>query len=532
MSEALPHGDSRPILGRLLTNSLFTTISTIIVGVGGFAIQAIGSKELPTREFGEAFAVMSFYALVGRPSTIVGRLVAWQASRDFHPEKLAQRQSITMLRVLSVLSFLVGCLVLFGSLVGRDFIEDYLRIPVYDILIAALATPFLLGIQPLLGMLQGESRFRQWSTLNMIVTIFKLLFVVILIARFQVFGFLLGTTMGTIAAYVLGLWYLREQMFRHLGVRHVRWRTYIPFVLTGVASKVLMGVLLSLNIILVEHYFDHHSAGHYAIVALVGNAILYATGGIASAVYPSIASRQSQAISTLRIMVYAVLGTAIIAVIAIIALHSAESIIFEVLSRARNLRHPDYFIPYAVGAAMLALLAIFLHTLQATNKLSLLWVLVPLIALPPIILVIFHQTLMAVVIANDVCIALSLLVLAIRYFLEEHGLSGLGDAEIGLSVPILEYTQVDPEPEMGDQCSRSDQLYDIVGRRALVRQRTRVGSPLDPILLAQKRLVKTPLGYSLRASLAVAGALDSTPVCFVADLIRCNETSLTSEIGL
>jgi len=39
-------------------------------------------------------------------------------------------------------------------------------------------------------------------------------------------------------------------------------------------------------------------------------------------------------------------------------------------------------------------------------------------------------------------------------------------------------------------------------------------------------------GFSLRVSLAIPGALESTPACLVTDLIRCNECPLACEIGL
>ena len=100
---------------------------------------------------------------------------------------------------------------------------------------------------------------------------------------------------------------------------------------------------------------------------------------------------------------------------------------------------------YAVGMAVLGCAIVLVYTQQSLNRLNMLWVLIPVTLLRPILIVMFHRTLMTVVVVSDLSVtgfALAMLVLYVfteRARLRSEGgpdgtLSGSGAASFARSV--------------------------------------------------------------------------------------------------
>ena len=297
-------------------------------------------------------------------------------------------------------------------------LSSFMHVPISFIIVGSIAVPFVLAAQPLLGYLQGEQRFESWSTLTVVVALSKLVFVALLVFRLGAFGVISGTTIGAAVTFLACLIFLWKEFTAFKGT--YPWRPVVPFIVIGLVATLAVGVFVSVDVIIVEHFFGRVQSGQYAAVAVIGNAVFFLTGGFASVVFPMVAARHATDRSTLGVM------GASLSLCAAAGL--AGALVLQVFSR-QILYHfagPAYVGGahllglYSVGMAILGCLAILVNTQQSLNRLSILWVLIPITLMRPALLLLFHGTLLTVVIVSDLTVLGSTLVMAAVYVHHER----------------------------------------------------------------------------------------------------------------
>jgi O-antigen/teichoic acid export membrane protein len=404
---------------RFLEDNALATGSTLVAGFLGLGLQAMAGHALHPGEYGKAFAVYTFYQLVTRPSAAFGRLQAWQTSREIstssdHDEAV----SGALLRQQTMWLLGVGTLIAVVSVLAGSVLAGYLHVPVKFIVVAAIAAPFLLAVQPLLGLLQGEQRFVPWSLLSILVNLSRLVLIAGFIVPFGAFGFLLGNTLAAIVTFLVCLIPVWRIMMSGRG--KFDWMGSMPFMVTGLVSTVTIGVFQGADVVMVEHFFAKVPAGQYAAVASVGSAVFFASGGVASAVFPMIAARQAVGRSTLAVMGASFALYAAAGMVGTLALKMWGHAVMLNFAGASYLPGVKYLALYGLGMAMLSWVVLLVNTLQSLNKLSLLWVLIPGAILRPWLLVQFHHSLMQVVVVSDLAIAAMAIVLTGMYLASEY----------------------------------------------------------------------------------------------------------------
>ena len=75
---------------------------------------------------------------------------------------------------------------------------------------------------------------------------------------------------------------------------------------------------------------------------------------------------------------------------------------------------------YALGMGLLAAANMLMNTQQSLDRLSLIWILVPLTALKPVLILLFHGTLLTVVVVSDLATLVFLVGLTIVYIAHER----------------------------------------------------------------------------------------------------------------
>jgi len=231
-------------------------------------------------------------------------------------------------------------------------------------------------------------------------------------------GVLLGISVAAAVLYAVSLGIVWRRIDR--GHRRVGWRGVWRFLIVSLASTVAVSVILGSDVFLVEHYFDRHSAGQFGAVAVTSRALLFAMGSVNSVLFPKVAARQASARST-RSVVGASLGLAFGGgALGLIVFTAASHVILRAFSGAAYEGAAGYIGWYALGMPLLAGVIMLSNTQQSLADLKLLWVLVPGTVLKPLLIVLFHQSLLMVSLMSDVAIGTLLLALAARYMLGER----------------------------------------------------------------------------------------------------------------
>jgi O-antigen/teichoic acid export membrane protein/tetratricopeptide (TPR) repeat protein len=410
----------KPGRKQFLQDNVLATGSTLIAGFLGFGLQAMSSHVLSPGGYGKAFAVISFYTLVVRPASAIGRLVAWQTSRELATGDEMGPGSIVLLRETTLWMLLIGLIVAVLSVLGGSVLGSYLHVSVLEIGIAAASAPFLLGVQPLLGTLQGQQRFVPWSALSVVVALSNLVFVAAFVFELGTRGVLLGVTVGSIVTFLVCLGAVWRSITSYRGSPRTVWSPFVPFIVTGLASTLAIGVFVGADVIIVEHFFDKVQAGQYASVAAIGNAVFFGTGGVASVVFPLIAARHGSGRSTYGVMGGTFALCAAATITGTVFLGFFGHFVLLQFSGERYVGGAHILGWYALGMGIVGWVVILVNTQQSLNRLTLLWVLVPTIILRPALLLVFHGTLLTVVVVSDLSAAVLALVLMVMYVVNER----------------------------------------------------------------------------------------------------------------
>ncbi|MEX2007745.1 MAG: oligosaccharide flippase family protein [Candidatus Levyibacteriota bacterium] len=165
------------------------------------------------------------------------------------------------------------------------------------LIVVALFFSFLTSVPQ--GVLQGLMKFGYLSFVNIFSSLIKLIFGILLVTiGLKTLGAIYAFFLSAIAAYLFSF----LPLFKHLKVQiledkftlgslHSKAYAYaIPVFLSniGIIS------LISLDIILVKHYFSPTLAGQYAALSLMGRSIFYVVSPIASVLFPLIAQKKER----------------------------------------------------------------------------------------------------------------------------------------------------------------------------------------------------------------------------------------------
>ena len=189
--------------------------------------------------------------------------------------------------------FICGIVVLFSSLVA-NFLHINSAILV-QITALSLFVSYLSYIGN--GILQGLLKFGYFSFINIFSSLTKLIFGFLFIfLGFRVLGAVTGILLSALVGYFL-IFFPLSQFFknknRSLVIPNLP-RKISLYALPVFLSSIGITSFISMDIILVKHFFDPGIAGQYAAISITGRAIFYAVSPIAFVLFPLVAQKHEK----------------------------------------------------------------------------------------------------------------------------------------------------------------------------------------------------------------------------------------------
>jgi O-antigen/teichoic acid export membrane protein len=408
----------RDLLGgeRVVAHNFIVGSGTVAAGALGVAFQSLVSHRLQPTDYGAVFAVISLITLIGLPASAFTLLMARETSRDRasgqHAASIALLRKGNRALILAGLAFAV-VLVLLSPVLARFF-----GVPVELLVAAAAGVPFGLALPLLLGEFQGEQRFLAFAVLSTGQAALKLVGAVVLGIIWGPLGIVAGISLASAAIYFVALGMLSRKL--SIRPRLSWWRPAAAYLAVVLPSTLALGVLLSADVLLVKHFFPTREAGEYAAVAALGRAIFWGASGVAAVLFPKVVFRRTKGESGSP-LVGASLFLVGIGGLAGLAVLSFGSRWLLVAFAGTAYEDAASYLPwYAIGMILLGGAAILIATHQSRGKLGFLAVLLPMTALEPTLLLVFHQNLWQVVWVVDASMALVAGGLLALYLVQER----------------------------------------------------------------------------------------------------------------
>ncbi len=406
---------------RLLTHNVLVGVGTIAAGLLGVGFQSMASHQLRPADFGAVFAVVTLITFIGLPAGAFTLLMAREASRGLATGH--QAAAATLLRKGNRTLLITGLALAAAVVLATPLLSAFLSIPNELLWVAAIGVPFGLALPLLIGEFQGEQRFVAYVVLSTGQAALKLGAAVVLGLVFGPLGIVGGITIATIVIYLIAKRMLRRKFSIRANLSW--WRPAAGYLAVILPSTLALGVLLSSDVLLVKHYFPTQAAGEYSVVAALGRAVFWGASAIAIVLFPKITFRSAQGKSGLELVAASLVMVALGGVAGYVLLSIASVWLLSAFAGSGYTGAAGYLAWYTVGMVMLGGAAVLIATQQSRGRPAFLAVLLPLAILEPVLIALFHQTLMQVVQVVDISMLLVIASLAALYFAQERARSSI-----------------------------------------------------------------------------------------------------------
>ncbi len=269
--------------GFIRHNSIFF-FGAAAVGALNYLYYPVMGRMLDTVSFGEVQTLISLFLQITIFLSVMG-LVTINVVTNYTSDSLRNAVVMEFEKLALVISIILFVLtIIFGKQIAH-FLHFNSSIP-FLLLVLALIASVPLTFRS--AFLRGKRKFGLASLGNIISAAGKLLFAILLVIA----GFgTAGAIGGLVAAQIVACFAVASWARSHgLEREHSRWLRLPDFKLLAPEFRygflVLVGSLIitmqySLDVIVVKHFFDPHTAGLYAGVASVARIIFFATASVA-----------------------------------------------------------------------------------------------------------------------------------------------------------------------------------------------------------------------------------------------------------
>ncbi len=281
----------------LIIGSAFLFVGSFVASILNYLFNLAMGRLLSVSDYGTFASLMSLFNILSVFSIAI-MMVFTKFSASLvgrKKEKMLGSLYLAGNMWVGVIAVIVCAILLILSLQIANFLNIDNSIYIL-ITIASLFASFLGAVGN--GIVQGLLRFATASLINSFSSLVKLILGIL-------FVYAGGKILGAIVAFFLSIG--SSYLFSFIAlIKYLRLKTGEGFTLSSLHSQAYayafpvflssIGIIsfISLDIILVKHYFDSVSAGQYAALSLMGRSIFYVVAPISSVLFPLVAQKKER----------------------------------------------------------------------------------------------------------------------------------------------------------------------------------------------------------------------------------------------
>lgn len=282
LKHPLIYGSTIVVFGSLLTNFF------------NFLFNLFMTRNLTNADYGvlaSIISVISFPALIGA-ATIP--LVINFAGNYFATGQLDNARGF----YYKIFKFFltIGVIIFITFFVLIPTLSEFLHIEETSLLVLTSFIVFLGTISVInIAFIQAKLAFISQAIVGMVGAVTKLILgILAVLLGFQVNGVIGAMLLSAVLAYAISFIPIRFIFAKKVKVPAVETKKLLQYGIPSMLTWVGLTSLISIDIILVKHYFDPTSAGIYAAMSLIGKVIFYLTSPIGSVMFPLIVQKHSK----------------------------------------------------------------------------------------------------------------------------------------------------------------------------------------------------------------------------------------------
>lgn len=276
----------------LFSGSAFMVIGTNLANFFAYLYHVVFGRLFIPEQYGELAATLSLITMVSSAVAFFSVVVVkFISASDTHKEKQ------------KLLSWFVSKGILIGSIVCTLFIlatpsiSTFLHVNWQLIVLIGPILLFSLLSLIVKSFLQGILKFKETVIIANVEMIGRLVFGFLFVTLgFAVFGAFVGMFVTSFFTLFLGWYFLKRSEFNLFGLKQKQidskkvFSYAIPILLSSIASN----ALLSMDLVLVKHFFNAENAGIYAASATLGKIIFFGTFPVSMVMFPLVSQKHAK----------------------------------------------------------------------------------------------------------------------------------------------------------------------------------------------------------------------------------------------
>jgi O-antigen/teichoic acid export membrane protein len=394
-------------------DEFFRHTGLMFIGVGLFNVfnllyHLFMVRFLSPPDYGQLNTLIALFMVISVPASTVQTTVtkfvsSFQAQNRFSEMKKLLRHFLTLMSIIGFSIFLLAVL-------GGGYLSSFLQISSYWLIILfGLGLSFAMVVPIPWGGLQGLQKFGS-MTFNLILNGGLKFFLggLFVFLGLGVLGAMGAFTICYMVTVFLSLAFLAISLPREKSESRRGQDTEKPdpsyvsgvyqyFLPVGITLLCFM-ILTNIDLILVKHFFTPVEAGYYSIAQVVGKIILLLPVPVVTATFPKLSSLEGEEEKGLLILRQSLIMVLFFCVAAILLGFLLPSLIIRVLSGRSYIECIPLVRLFCIDMSLFSLVLVFLYYHLSRGKTVFLYPLCILTLIQTGLIVLFHQTLVQVLI--------------------------------------------------------------------------------------------------------------------------------------
>lgn len=405
----------------LIAGSAYVFIGTLIASILSFLLNLFLARNLSASDYGEYASLLSVMTLAAIPAQSILPVIVRFATDFFASKDIAKARFfyISTIKVIAMIAIFI--LLLF--MVLTPFIATFLKIDDYSLiftlgLIVAIQYMAIINI----AYLQSLIKFSFVSLTFILTAFFRLILTVILVFfGYKVFGALLGTLFGFFVGFIFGFFPLKFLLKGDKKERiDFKIREILRYAVPTTTAILFLNSFISVDVILVKHFFNASQAGLYGGLSLVGKAIFYFTGIIPGVMFPLLIRRHSNGESFHRLFYLALLLVAIPSMCISVFYFIFPQFTLNLFLGKKYLEVAPYLGLFAIFITIFNMLNVFVNFFLSLKKTKVFVFVIISAVLQIILIFLFHDSFYQVISVSLIASVIFLIFLFL-YYLKEFG---------------------------------------------------------------------------------------------------------------
>lgn len=283
------------ISNELIEGSFFIFIGSIFGNILAFLLNLFLARSLSYGDYAIFASLLSVITLASIPSNSINTIIVKFSTKYFVEKDKSKIKSLYVAFFKFIFGLCVFIILFFTALSPAlsDFlhIDNLAYIAVSGIIIAVFYLNLLNS-----GFLQGMMKFKFISIVNIAGGLVKLLMGIFLVLiGYSAFAGLWAIFFMTLTSFLIAFFPLRSFLKKDRSKEKIKIysKEIRTFAVPAFFAVLFMTSFVSVDVVLVKHFFEPSLAGYYAGLSLLGKVIFYFTAPIPMVMFPLIVKRHA-----------------------------------------------------------------------------------------------------------------------------------------------------------------------------------------------------------------------------------------------